>query len=131
MSDRKMVITSGGAPAAIGPYSQAIQAGGFLFVSGQIPLDPATGALVPGGAAEQATRALESLRAILEAAGSGLDRVLKTTIYLTDLGDFAAVNAVYAGYFPSEPPARATVQVAALPRGAAVEIEAVALAGAG
>ena len=130
MSERK-VTTSGGAPAAIGPYSQAIQAGGFLFVSGQIPLDPATGALVPGGAAEQATRALESLRAILEAAGSGLGRVVKTTIYLTDLGDFAAVNAVYAGFFPAEPPARATVQVAALPRGAAVEIEAVALAGAG
>ena len=128
MGDRT-VIASGGAPAAIGPYSQAVQAGGFVFVSGQIPLDPATGALVAGGAAAQAERALQSLRAVLEAAGSGLDRVVKTTIYLTDLADFAAVNAAYAGYFPAAPPARASVLVAALPRGAAIEIEAVALAG--
>ena len=130
MSDRT-VISTGGAPAAIGPYSQAVVAGGLVFVSGQIPLDPATGELVPGGAGAQAGRALVSLRAILEAAGSGLHRVVKTTVFLTDLADFAAVNAVYAGFFPADPPARATVQVAALPRGAAVEIEAVALAGAG
>jgi 2-iminobutanoate/2-iminopropanoate deaminase len=128
MSDRS-VVTSGGAPAAIGPYSQAVLAGGFVFVSGQIPLDPATGALVAGGAGAQAERALVSLGAVLAAAGSGLDRVVKTTIFLTDLGDFAEVNAVYARFFPAEPPARATVQVAALPRGAAIEIEAVALAG--
>jgi 2-iminobutanoate/2-iminopropanoate deaminase len=127
MSDRT-VISTGGAPAAIGPYSQAVVAGGLVFVSGQIPLDPATGELVPGGAGDQAERALASLRAVLEAAGSGLHRVVKTTVFLTDLADFAAVNAVYAGFFPAEPPARATVQVAALPRGAAVEIEAVALA---
>jgi len=125
----RTVIASDGAPAAIGPYSQAVRGGGFVFVSGQIPLDPATGALVAGGAAAQAERALQSLRAVLEAAGSGLDRVVKVTIYLTDLKDFAAVNAVYAGYFPAAPPARATVQVAALPRGAAIEVEAVALAG--
>lgn len=129
MSDRT-VISTGGAPAAIGPYSQAVVAGGLVFVSGQIPLDPATGELVPGGAGAQAGRALASLRAVLEAAGSGLDRVVKTTVFLTDLADFAAVNAVYSGFFPADPPARATVQVAALPRGAAVEIEAVALAGA-
>ena len=125
----RTVIASDGAPAAIGPYSQAVRGGGFVFISGQIPLDPATGALVAGGAAAQAERALQSLRAVLEAAGSGLDRVVKVTIYLTDLKDFAAVNAVYAGYFPAAPPARATVQVAALPRGAAIEVEAVALAG--
>ena len=129
MSDR-LVVSTGGAPAAIGPYSQAVVAAGLVFVSGQIPLDPATGELVPGGAGAQAGRALASLRAVLEAAGSGLDRVVKTTVFLTDLADFAAVNAVYAGFFPADPPARATVQVAALPRGAAVEIEAVALAGA-
>ncbi|HEY6001024.1 MAG TPA: RidA family protein [bacterium] len=127
MSDRQ-VVSTGGAPAAIGPYSQAVRAGGFVFVSGQIPLDPASGEMVAGGAAAQAERALLSLQAVLEAAGSGLARVVKTTIFLTDLADFAAVNAVYARFFPVEPPARATVQVAALPRGAAVEIEAVALA---
>jgi 2-iminobutanoate/2-iminopropanoate deaminase len=126
MSDRT-VVSTGGAPAAIGPYSQAVVAGGLVFASGQIPLDPATGELVSGGAGAQAERALISLRAVLEAAGSGLHRVVKTTVFLTDLADFAAVNAVYAGFFPAEPPARATVQVAALPRGAAVEIEAVAL----
>lgn len=128
MGDRR-VVTSGGAPAAIGPYAQAVVAGGFVFVSGQIPLDPSTGQLVPGGAAAQAERVLASLGAVLEAAGSGLGRVVKTTVYLTDLADFAAVNEVYARFFPAEPPARATVQVAALPRGAALEIEAVALAG--
>ena len=130
MSDRKEVST-GGAPAAIGPYSQAVVAGGFVFVSGQIPLDPASGALVAGGAGAQAERALVSLQAVLEAAGSGLHRVVKTTVFLTDLADFPEVNGVYARFFPREPPARATVQVAALPRGAAIEIEAVALAGAG
>lgn len=130
MAERKVVET-GSAPPAIGPYSQAVAAGGFIFVSGQIPIDPATGALVPGGVREQAARVLESLRGILEASGSGLDRVVKTTVFLVDLRDFEAVNAVYGRFFGAAPPARATVQVAALPRGAAIEIEAVALAGRG
>jgi 2-iminobutanoate/2-iminopropanoate deaminase len=124
-------VATGGAPAAIGPYAQAVIAGGFVFASGQIPLDPATGTMVAGGVGVQTARALESLRAVLEAAGSGLARVVKTTVYLTDLGAFAEFNEAYARYFPARPPARATVQVAALPRGAAVEIEAVALAGLG
>jgi len=127
MTERE-VIVSAGAPAAIGPYSQAIRAGGLVFVSGQIPLDPETGRVVPGGIAAQAERALDSLRAILDAAGSGLERVVKTTVFLTDLGTFTEVNEVYARYFPHAPPARATVQVAALPRGVGIEIEAVALA---
>ena len=127
MAERTVIATPG-APAAIGPYSQAVRAGGLVFVSGQIPLDPATGQVVAGGAAAQAVRALDSLRAVLEAAGSGLDRVVKTTVYLTDLAFFAEVNEVYARYFTEAPPARATVQVAALPRGVLLEIEAVALA---
>ena len=122
------VIVSAGAPAAIGPYSQAIRAGGMIFVSGQIPLDPGTGEVIAGGIAEQAERVLASLRAVLDAAGSGLDRVVKTTVYLTDLGAFAEVNGIYARYFPQAPPARSTVQVAALPRGVGIEIDAVALA---
>ena len=122
------VISSAGAPAAIGPYSQAIRAGGLVFVSGQIPLDPATGLVVEGGIAAQAGRVLESLRAVLEASGSGMARVVKTTVFLTDLGSFAEVNEVYARFFPVAPPARSTVEVAGLPRGAGIEIEAVALA---
>jgi len=121
------VISSAGAPAAIGPYSQAIRAGGLVFVSGQIPLDPATGLVVEGGIAAQAGRVLESLRAVLEASGSGMARVVKTTVFLTDLGSFAEVNEVYARFFPVAPPARSTVEVAGLPRGAGIEIEAVAL----
>jgi 2-iminobutanoate/2-iminopropanoate deaminase len=127
MTERKVIVTAG-APAAIGPYSQAIRAGGFIFVSGQIPLDPGTGQVVGGGIAAQAERALASLRAILDASGSGLERVVKTTVFLTDLGSFTEVNEVYARFFPQAPPARATVQVAALPRGVGIEIEAVALA---
>jgi len=126
MTEREVIVAAG-APTAIGPYSQAIRAGGLVFVSGQIPLDPATGLVVDGGIAAQAKRVLDSLRAILEASGSGLDRVVKTTVYLTDLGDFAAVNEVYSRFFPHAPPARATVQVAALPRGVGIEIEAVAV----
>lgn len=122
-------VSTAGAPAAIGPYSQAVRAAGLVFVSGQVPADPATGRLVAGGVAEQTERALTNLAAILEAAGSGLDRVVKTTVFMTDLGRFAEMNEVYARFFPRDPPARATVQVAALPRGAGVEIEAVALAG--
>jgi 2-iminobutanoate/2-iminopropanoate deaminase len=127
MAERS-IVTTPLAPAAIGPYAQAVRAGGLVFVSGQIPADPATGALVEGGVREQTERVLRSLGAVLDAAGSGLDLVVKTTVFLTDLGRFAEMNEVYGRFFPKDPPARATVQVAALPRGAAVEIEAVALA---
>jgi 2-iminobutanoate/2-iminopropanoate deaminase len=122
----KTVIQVTTAPEPIGPYSQAIKSGNMLFLSGQIPLDPATGQMVAGDAAAQARRVLLNLQAILELANSGLGRVVKTTIFLTDLADFPAVNAVYAEFFPFEPPARSTVQVAALPKGARVEIEAIA-----
>lgn len=122
----RKAIRTDGAPAAIGPYSQAIEAGGFVFLSGQIPLDPATGALVQGGAREQAERVMDNLAAVLAAAGLGFEHVVRCTIYLADLADFAVVNDVYGARFASEPPARATVQVAALPKGARVEIDAVA-----
>ena len=123
----KRTVTTERAPAAIGPYSQAVVAGGLVFCSGQIPLDPATGEMVAGGIEEQTRRVLENLAAVLEAAGSGLDRVVKTTVFLADMADFGAMNGVYAGFFGDEPPARAAVEAAALPRGARVEIEAVAL----
>ena len=116
------------APAAVGPYSQAIRAAGLVFTSGQIPLDPATGSLIQGGIREQARQSMENLGAVLEAAGTDFSRVVKATIYLADIQDFAAVNEVYASFFPSEPPARSAFQVAALPLGARVEIEMVALA---
>ncbi len=121
------VIQTSDAPAAIGPYSQAIRAGNLLFVSGQIPLDPQRAEIVGETAAEQARQVLKNLQAVLEAAGASLQHVVKTTIFLTDLGQFAQVNAVYAEFFSQEPPARSTVQVAALPRGVQVEIEAIAL----
>ena len=114
------------APAAIGPYSQGVRVGELLFTSGQIPLDPRSGELVTGDAAAQTCRVMENLRAVLEAGGSSLGQVLKTTIFLVDLGDFADVNRAYATFFGDPPPARSTVQVAALPRGARVEIEAIA-----
>ncbi len=114
------------APEAVGPYAQAVQAGGFIFCSGQLGLDPAGGPLAADTAA-QTRQALANLRAVLDAAGSGLDAVVKTTVFLTDLADFAAVNAVYAEAFGAHRPARACVQVAALPKGAKVEIEAVAV----
>ncbi len=125
----KTPISSPAAPKAIGPYSQAIAARGArtLYLSGQIPLDPATGELVPGGIAEQAARVLENLKAVLAAGGAGFEHVVRTTIFLADLADFAKVNEVYGRYFPADPPARATVQVAALPRGARVEIDASAV----
>jgi len=118
-------ISTGGAPAALGPYSQGIEAGGFVFCSGQLGLDPATGELADGVEA-QAERALRSLAAVLDAGGVGWADVVKTTIFLTDIGDFAAVNAVYTSFVTDPPPARSTVQVAALPKGALVEIEAIA-----
>jgi 2-iminobutanoate/2-iminopropanoate deaminase len=123
------IIKTEGAPAAIGPYSQAVCAGGFVFASGQIPLDPKTGQFVEGGVREQTEQVMRNLSAVLEAAGTGLDRVVKTTVFLADMDDFAAMNEVYGQYFAENPPARATVQAARLPRDARVEIEVVALAG--
>jgi 2-iminobutanoate/2-iminopropanoate deaminase len=119
-------VQSLSAPRAIGPYSQAIDAGDYVFLSGQVPIDPATGELVAGDIGVQTDRVLDNLGAVLEAAGCSFSDVVKTTIYLTDLGDFQAVNAVYAKRFTAEPPARATVQVSALPKGAHVEIDAIA-----
>jgi 2-iminobutanoate/2-iminopropanoate deaminase len=123
------IIKTEGAPAAIGPYSQAVRAGGFIFASGQIPFDPQTGAMVEGGIREQTEQVMRNLSAVLEAAGAGLDAVVKTTVFLADMNDFAAMNEVYARYFKENPPARATVQAARLPRDARVEIEVIALAG--
>jgi 2-iminobutanoate/2-iminopropanoate deaminase len=114
------------APAAIGPYSQAICLGDLVFCSGQIPLDRATGDTVGGGIEAQTCRVLENLKSVLAAAGTGLEKVVKTTVFLADLADFSAMNAVYAEYFPGVPPARSPVPVAALPRGARLEVEAVA-----
>ena len=113
------------APAAIGPYSQAVRAGGSVYLAGQIPLDPATGELVAGDIAMQARRVFDNLRAVCEAAGASLDDVVRVGIYLMDLGDFAAVNAVMADYFAAPYPARSTIQVSGLPRGARVEIDAI------
>lgn len=120
-------VQTDGAPAPVGPYSQAIRAGGFLFVSGQIPLDPTTGDVVDGGIEKQTRQALENLAAVVEAGGAGLDDVVKVSIYLKDIGDFAAMNGVYEGYFSSSRPARACVEVSRLPKDVLVEIEAVAL----
>ena len=125
----KTAISTAAAPAAIGPYSQAVRIGNLLYTSGQIPLDPASGQIVPGGIAEQTTRVLENLQAVLAAAGSDIDRVVRTTVFLQDMNDFAAMNAVYARYFAPEgvvPPARSTVQVARLPKDALVEIDVIA-----
>jgi 2-iminobutanoate/2-iminopropanoate deaminase len=123
----KNAIATDRAPAAIGPYSQAVRCGQWLFLSGQIGLDPATGELVPGGVVAEATRVLENLRDVLAAAGASADDVVRTTIYLVDLADFNRVNEVYAACFQPPFPARATVGVAALPRGARVEIDAIAM----
>lgn len=124
----KEIIQTERAPHAIGPYSQAVKAKGLVFASGQIPTDPKTGQFVVGGIAEQTEQVLKNLAAVLEAAGSGLDRVVKTTVFLLDMQEFAAMNEVYGKFFKDEPPARATVQAARLPRDARVEIEAIALA---
>lgn len=124
----KQVIATDRGPKAIGPYSQAIKANGFVFVSGQIPLDPQTQQVVAGDIARQTERVMENLKGIVEAAGASLERVVKTTVYLKDLGDFAAMNEVYGRYFTVNPPARATVEVARLPKDVRVEIELIALA---
>lgn len=120
------IISTDKAPAAIGPYSQAIKAGNLLFCSGQIPLDPATGEIVPGDVVLQAEQVMKNIIATLEAAGAGLNDVVKTTIFLADMGDFAAVNQVYGSYFSSHKPARSTVAVKTLPRNALLEIEVIA-----
>jgi 2-iminobutanoate/2-iminopropanoate deaminase len=125
----RKVIHTDKAPKAVGPYSQAIRAGNFVFTSGQIALDPSTGKLVKGGIKEQARQVMENLKAVLEAADTGLSRVVKTTVFLRDMNDFMHFNEVYAEYFPSEQPARSTFQVAALPLGAMIEIELTALVG--
>ncbi len=127
MKKGKGVVQTEMAPKAIGPYSQAIQAGGFLFLSGQIPLDPRTGELVKGDIREQARQVLENIKGVLESEKLGMENVVKVTIFLKDIGNFSQVNDVYATYFPSSPPARSTVGVAKLPRDVEIEIEAIAL----
>jgi 2-iminobutanoate/2-iminopropanoate deaminase len=124
----KKVIKSEKAPKAIGPYSVAIRAGTFVFTSGQLGLDPQSGNLVPGGVEAETRQALTNLRHVLADAGSGMQAVIKTTVFLKDMADFARMNAVYAEFFPENPPARSAIQAAALPKGGSVEIEAVALA---
>ena len=124
----KKIISTNDAPAAIGPYSQAVRSGDLLFCSGQISLDPKSGQIVPGDIAAQTRRVLDNIAAVLKAEGLTFENVIKTTIFLTDLGDFQTVNEIYASYFKQQPPARSTVQVSALPKGAKVEIEAIAVA---
>jgi 2-iminobutanoate/2-iminopropanoate deaminase len=130
VSNGKNAVKTNAAPGALGPYSQAIVAGGMVYCAGQIPLDPATGNIVSGGIAQQTEQVLKNLRAVLKAAGSDLDRAVKTTVFIKDMNDFAAMNEVYGKpeYFGSTPPARSTVEVARLPRDVMVEIEVVALA---
>ena len=125
----KKIISTSEAPAAIGPYSQAVRVGSTIFCSGQIPLDPKTGQIVSGDISAQTKRVLENVGAVLRNQGLSFENVVKTTIFLTDLGDFQAVNEIYGSYFKSQPPARSTVQVAALPKDANIEIEVIALAG--
>ena len=129
MSDSKAAISTQDAPAAIGPYSQAVRIGNFLYTSGQVALDPASGAVVAGGIAEQTTRVVENLKAVLAAAGTSLAQVVKTTVFLKNMGDFAGMNEVYGRYFAGQgvvAPARSTVEVARLPKDALVEIEVIA-----
>lgn len=125
----KQIVRTEAAPQAIGPYSQAVVAGGFVFASGQIPIDPATGQFVEGGVSEQTRQVLQNLSKVLEAAGTSPERVVKTTVFLADMGDFAEMNEVYGKFFSENPPARSTVQAARLPRDARVEIDVIALAG--
>lgn len=124
---KREVISTETAPGAIGPYSQAIGIEGMVFCSGQIPLDPATGSIVQGGIEEQTHQVMQNIKAVLTAAGSSFERIVKTTIFLYDMDDFAKVNRVYGEYFPADPPARSTVEVARLPRDVRVEIEVIAL----
>jgi len=123
---KKTVVLSSQAPAPVGPYSQAIVSGDLVFCAGQIPLDPKSGEIVEGGIEEQTRRVLDNLGAVLAAAGSGFEHVVKVTIFLADLADFSAMNGVYSGYFASEPPARTTVQAAGLPRNVRVEMDVIA-----
>lgn len=125
----KEIISTEAAPKAIGPYSQAVRWNGLVFLSGQIPLDPATMQMVPGGVAEQTERVLENLKAVLEASGSSMAKVVKTTVFLKDMGEFAAMNEVYGRYFTDNAPARSTVEAARLPRDVRVEIDCIAIAG--
>jgi 2-iminobutanoate/2-iminopropanoate deaminase len=122
-------VTTGSAPTALGPYSQAIRAGQFLFVSGQVPIDPATGELVQGNIADQTRRALQNIEAILTAGGASFQQVVRTTVYLADLSDFTAMNEVYATFFTAPQPARSTIQAARLPRDARIEIDMIAFLG--
>jgi len=128
IGDMKKIVSTNEAPAAIGPYSQGVRSGRFLFCSGQIPLDPKSGQIVPGDIAAQTRRVLDNIAAVLRAEGLTFDNVVKTTIFLTDLGDFQTVNEIYGSYFKQNPPARSTVQVAGLPKSANVEIEVIAVA---
>ncbi len=121
------IVTTDRGPKAIGPYSQAVKANGFVFVSGQVAIDPKTQQVIEGAIVPQTERVMENLKGIVEAAGSSLDKVVKSTVFLADMNDFAAMNEVYARYFPANPPARATVQVSRLPKDVRVEIEVVAL----
>jgi len=123
---KRQIVATDAAPKAVGPYSQAVWAGDVLFCAGQIPLEPSTGNMVPGGIAEQAARVLENIRGLLKSQGLDLANVVKTTVFLSDMNNFGAMNEVYAKYFTKEPPARSTVQVARLPKDALVEIEVVA-----
>ena len=124
---RREPVKTSNAPAALGPYSQAIKVGEFVYTSGQVAIDPATGEFIGGDIAEQTERVLKNVAAVLEAAGSNLDQVVKTLVFLADMDDFAAMNEVYARFFPADPPARSTVQAARLPKDARIEIEAVAV----
>ena len=126
-TEGKKIVSTEGAPKAIGPYSQAIRTENLVFTAGQVGLDPATMELVQGGIEAQARRALSNLKKVLESADSGLNFVVKTTVFLQDMRDFANMNSIYAEFFPENPPARSTVQVAALPKGALIEIECIAL----
>ncbi len=129
MGWERTVISTDQAPSAVGPYSQAIIAGEFVFTAGQIPMDPVTGRLLEGDIQEQTRQVLSNVKAVLQAAGTSLDKVVKVTVFLQDMGDFKAMNEVYAEFFVREPPARSAIQAAALPLGVGVEIEAIALIG--
>ncbi|RLE34624.1 MAG: hypothetical protein DRJ61_04790 [Acidobacteria bacterium] len=129
MPRQRSIVSTEKAPAAVGPYSQAVRIGDLVYTAGQIPLDPATGKMVSSVIGAQTRQVLTNLSAVLEAAGSGLDSIVKMTVFMTDLGQFAQMNAVYAEFFPGEPPARSAVEVVALPLGAMIEMEAVAVGG--